>query len=140
MNKDIETVEEALKSVEGALQRVLEKNERQRKLDWANNAEIEEHKLKMFLANVPQATFKKTDKDCKAFVNGICFYCETDSYGNCLTAKHKIVRRFLWKKWIGQRKHYFTGHCQPISWVLGKHLEALKFEADQEKWRPMEVE
>ena len=133
MNKDIETVE-------GALQSVLDANERQRKADLASNAELEEHKLKKFLSNVPQATFKKTDRDCKAFVDGICFYYEPGEYGDYLTAKHKIVRRFLWFKWVGCRKQYFASYCKPLSWIFAKHLEALKFEAENTKWRPMEVE
>lgn len=133
MNKDIETVE-------GALQSVLNANERRHKESMATNAAIEEKKLRDFLVNVPQATFNKDDSSCEAFVDGIRFYFEPGEYGDYLTAKHKIVRRFLWMKWVGQRKHYFTGYCKPLSWVLKAHLEALKFEADQEKWRPMEVE
>lgn len=124
MNKDIETVE-------GALQSVLDANERRHQAEMATKAAIEEKKLRDFLANVPQATFNKDDSSCEAFVDGIRFYFEPGEYGDYLTANHKMVRRFLWKQWVGQHKHYFTSYCKPLSWVLRTHLDALKFESDQ---------
>ena len=126
MKKDIEILETALDVI---------KKKKQESFDnfCSRRAIIRENELRSFLSFSPDAIFKKTDKDCIAFIDGVKFYfVEDDEFDlDCLCAEYKKLHNFLGFKFITNECTYVYS-CN-IEKILKKHLKSLKWEVNKIK-------